>query len=55
VQLNVRVRLQCEPDIRVAGQRLRHAGRDAGLFQARDERVPQRMEIGIASEVVAVG
>ncbi len=46
VDLNVGVDAQGQADVAMAGQGLRHFGRDAGPLQIRDEQMPHAVEIG---------
>ena len=55
VQLDVRVGLQRETDVGVAGQCLSHLGRDPGSLQAGDEKVSAAVEVGAQAVVVLVG
>ena len=54
MQINVRVDIHRQSDVAVPRQRLGHLGRNAGLFQARDEQMPQAVEVSVAAGVIAV-
>ena len=54
-QFRMRVDAQSQPDIAVPSQRLGNLGPNARAFEAGDEEVAARIEVGVAAGVVRVG